>query len=125
MFRNLQNYKPLLCLNEVGDLTHFQLKSNLFNGRSHFSVAEVAQVASLRCGRTLGVGFGKVHEDAATPNGIQQILGLLVRFCYLSRIGGLWGSNQYFSQTYLLRQTDPEGGIGVEVVIEVYAQDKN
>jgi hypothetical protein len=76
-FRDLQNYKPLFCVNDIGTVTHFQMKSYLFNGRSQLTVVEIAQVAPFGCRWTLRVGFGDVREPAALSNGINQFLGLI------------------------------------------------
>jgi hypothetical protein len=82
-FRDLQNYKPLFCVNDIGNVTHFQMKSYLFNGRSQLTVVEIAKVAPFGCRWTLGVGFGDVREPAALSNGTKQFLGLRLRLAYL------------------------------------------
>ena len=101
----MQNYKPLFCLNDIGNVTHFQLKSYLFNGRSQLTVVEIAQVAPFGCRWTLRVGFGDVREPAALSNGIKQFLGLMLRLAYLGRARRLWRGNQYFAKANLFSGT--------------------
>jgi hypothetical protein len=75
----LQYYEAQLCAHNVRNVAHFHAKNQILKRLSQLPVFEIADIPALRRCGPLGICSGKFSKHTAPPNGISDLLGLLLR----------------------------------------------
>ncbi len=98
----LQYDEPLLCTEDIGNVTHSHSEHQFVKRCSQVAVMEAANVASSRCGLTLRLDSGNVRKRSVSSNGSAGLLGFLLCLGNLGRVARVWRFNQDFAQPNLV-----------------------
>ena len=104
----LQYDEPLLCTEDIGNVTYPHSEHQFVKRSSQVAVMEAANVAPLRCAWTLRLGSGNIRKRSVSTNGSTDLLGLLLRLSNLGRVARVWRFNQIsLSRTWSVADVEP------------------